>query len=226
MNDPKTIYVAYADDARGGFPQTMADFVTECDPNINFYIMAKDGLELLEKIAKVTVQPDVCILDVRMPNMDGYATAMQLRKKYPHTRVLGISVFDERAAILQMFRHGARGFISKGDWAEEIATGIRDVYELGYYLRSKIVQRTFPKLTEDNLKKHCKATCSEVELQYMRLCCTYLRTEDIAEKIGLSERTVEAYPARLCKKLGLPESPHPQQNLALLAYRCGLEPFE
>jgi len=135
MNYLPTILVAIADDhrlVRSG----IIILINSMNFGCHVFIEADDGHELLDKIARSQCQPDVCVIDISMPGMDGYETTLELIKIYPLIRVLALSVHNEEQAVLRMMKNGAKGFISKNCDSETLKKAILTVYDYNIFFQT------------------------------------------------------------------------------------------
>lgn len=143
MNTMQIIRVALIDDhdlLRDGICKFLDSF------GFQTIFEAENGKVALDKMKKGGVLPDVCIVDVNMPVMDGFETAKKLIHEYPNVKVLAFSVNDEEKDVLKMLRSGAHGYILKGADPGELKKAIEVVYSGGRYFSagiSDIAERYF-----------------------------------------------------------------------------------
>lgn len=206
------LYVAIADD------QTMSrhvliEAIERNADDIRFCIVADDGLELIEKLRRAEIFPNVCMLDINMPVLNGYETLTAIRKEWPKLKVLAFSMHDHELAVLNMFRRGATGFVLKYGHPNIVIDALCNMHYNGYY-HSELVNRT---INRDDILPQI----NDRELEFLKLCCLDLNYFQIAEKMGLSKRTIEWYRDQLFKKLHV----ETRSGLALLAMQIGLAPL-
>ena len=178
---------------------------------------ADNGKDLRNKIIKHQV-PDVVLLDVNMPEMDGFETTQWLRKNYPFIKILALSMLSDEKTIIKMFRLGATGYLLKNTDAEELKKALdavvnKNVY-LSEYVSAKLVSGLHTDM-EDNVKQ---ILLNEREKDFLRWVCTELTYKDIAEKMNLSPRTVDDYRQSLFTKLKV----HSRVGLVMYAIRNGI----
>lgn len=100
----------------------------------NIIMIESNGKEFIDALEKSTVLPDVCLLDISMPVMNGYETAKKLRKLYPKIKILAFSMETDETVIARIIECGANGFIPKGVNLNEIKTAIIEMFQTGFHL--------------------------------------------------------------------------------------------
>lgn len=175
--------------------------------NFEIVIQGNNGQELIEQLSSENIIPHVVLLDINMPVMDGYATALWLRSNYPEVKILALSVYDDESSIIRMLHCGARGYILKDCDPADLVEAIRSLVETGYYhsdLVSLKIMRSFNQSnnTNDNsIQGTVKLT--EKEIQFLKLACSELTYKEIAVEMKLSPRTIDGYRDGLFEKLGI-----------------------
>lgn len=160
---------------------------------------AANGHELLGLIADAEEKPHVCILDIKMPVMNGYETARKLHRMYPGMFILALSMFDDESNIIQMLRSGAHGYLLKESEPAVLVDAIKTVYEKGFY-DSELITETL----RDKLKNSTEnITISAQEASFLKYACTDMTYKEIATAMAVSERTVDGYRDRLFDKLNV-----------------------
>lgn len=125
------IKIAIADD-HGLFRKGLSEIVAGFD-NMSIVFEAGNGAELLEQLKKVAQPPDICILDINMPLMNGYETAAALTKEWPAIKILALSMYDTEFNIIKMLKAGARGYVLKDAEPKELQKALNTIYEDGFY---------------------------------------------------------------------------------------------
>jgi DNA-binding NarL/FixJ family response regulator len=162
---------------------------------------ASNGLEMQEKMAR-DLPPQVVLLDVNMPVMDGYDSTVWIRKNYPGVRVLALSMFEDDDCILKMIRAGAGGYLLKESRAAEVIHAVRSVAATGYYLNEKVSGKLIFSVQKGEAPAG-SVPLSAREQEFIRLCCSELTYKEIASEMHLSAHTVENYREALFSKLDL-----------------------
>lgn len=174
--------------------------------NFEIVVQANNGQELIEKLSSENV-PQVALLDINMPLMDGYATALWLRSNYPEVKILALSVYDDEASIIRMLHCGARGYILKDCDPSELIQAVKSLMDTGYYhseLVSLKIMRSFGQSNNnDNTSGQGARGLSEKEIQFLKWICSELTYKEIAAEMKLSPRTVDGYRDGLFEKLGI-----------------------
>ena len=164
---------------------------------------AGNGKEFIEQLANSTT-PDIVLLDINMPVMDGFATADWIRQNLPLAKVLVLSVTDKDTVIIGMLKKGARGYILKDSKPATFKQAIDSVRDTGYYINELVSNKMFSYvLHEDEKGKETSmiASLSPNERIFLQLVCTEMTYKEIAQKMKVSPRTVDGYRDDLLKKL-------------------------
>lgn len=175
---------------------------------------ADNGKDLRNKIIKHQV-PDVVLLDVNMPEMDGFETTQWLHKNYPFIKILVLSMLSDEKTIIKMFRLGATGYLLKNTETEELKKALDAVVNKNVYLSEYVSAKLVSGLHADTQEATNPIILNEREKDFLRLTCTELTYKDIAEKMNLSPRTVDDYRQTLFTKLKV----HSRVGLVMYAIR-------
>jgi DNA-binding NarL/FixJ family response regulator len=177
--------------------------ITECD----------NGAQALISIEKEV--PDISILDINMPEMNGLDVCKQVMKKKIATRVVILTMYREKEMIRKAMLSGASGYILKDNAVDEIILCINKVAANEKFIGSAL-QPYFTEINEEDKKKqeiiNLIKSLSQSELKTLKLVSNNRSTKEISELLFLSEKTIENYRSRICQKLGLP----PRNNSLLM----------
>jgi two-component system, NarL family, invasion response regulator UvrY len=168
--------------------------------NYSVLFEGDSGKELKTKITQHVV-PDIILLDVNMPDMDGYETVRWLNKNYPQVKVLALSMFSDETTIIRMLRLGAKGYILKNIEPEELKEALDSIMKKDFYLSEYISGKIISGLHKDLGNPDEQIALSEKEKEFLRLVCSELTYKDIADKMFISHRTVDNYRNVLFEKL-------------------------
>lgn len=163
---------------------------------------ARDGSQFLTQL-KAYEQPDIALVDINMPNMDGYETAKRLTEEYPDIKILALSVEDDEEAIIKMLRSGSKGYLLKDTPTKEFKLALDEIKNKGYY-HSDLVTNTLlnsikPSQNGKSIKPLIQYQAREEE--FLQLACSELTYKEIADKMCVSPRTIDGYRENLFFKL-------------------------
>jgi two-component system, NarL family, invasion response regulator UvrY len=194
----KKIQVAVADD-HSLLRQALAKLINSFE-NFSVLFEANNGNEIKTRLAKHVI-PDIVLLDVNMPDMDGYETAQWLHTNYPQVKVLALSMFSDENIIIRMLRLGAKGYILKNAEPEELQEALNSVLEKDFYLSEYISGKIVSGLNKDLDRPDDRVSLTEKEKELLRWICTEMTYKDIAAKMFVSPRTLDDYRNNLFEKL-------------------------
>jgi len=174
------------------------------DDSLEVIAEADNGEDLLKEFEKQL--PDVVLMDLKMPIMDGMETTKLVRKNYPSVKVLVITMYEDEKFIIHMMENGANGYLLKNAEPDEIRKSIHAVHENGYYFNDVVNKALLKKLVlKNNLKPSFNQDIelTERELQVLKLICEEKTAAEIGKEIFLSPRSVEGIRQRLIEKVGV-----------------------
>lgn len=164
-------------------------------------IEAGNGKEFIGQLDDQNL-PDIVLMDITMPVMDGVETTKWLKQNHPSVKVIALSMLKNDLIVIRMLKNGARGYILKDCEPSELKQAMREVYEKGYFYNELIT----PKLKNKNLQDEsapAKIMINEGELNFLRWACTEKTYKEIADEMGISVRTVDGYRDALFQKLNV-----------------------
>lgn len=181
---------------------------------------ASNGKDFIEQL-KLNPVPDIVLLDINMPAMNGYETADWIKKNLPETRILVLSMLESDMTIIRMLNLGARGFIVKDSHPEQFRKALIQIRDLGYCMNENLSGR----LAYRNINQEPEPAptvilprLSEKELEFLRLSCSEMTYREIAHEMGIGHRTVDSHRDSLFQKLGVST----RVGLVLFAIRNGI----
>ena len=166
---------------------------------------ADNGAHLLNMLKGI--QPDVILLDIQMPIMDGIATLPEVKKLYPGIKIIMLTLLDDQSVITKLMELGANSYLVKTSDAEVIYEAIKTCHQQEFYFNSLTNKALLNNLRQRNMVSpfktaHEDAVLSEKEITILRLMCDEKSTREIAEAVDLSPRTIEAIRDKLKVKTG------------------------
>ncbi|MBK8494553.1 MAG: response regulator transcription factor [Chitinophagaceae bacterium] len=166
---------------------------------------ADNGKEFLEKIDK-NILPDIVLMDINMPEMDGFQTTQWLKQNHPEVKVLALSMYDNETSIIRMLKCGAKGYILKDSEPAELKSAIHSLMDKGFYysdLVSGKLMHAINKLDDENDGLKNLVPLNDRETEFLKLACSELTYKEIADKMFVSPRTIDGYRDALFEKLQL-----------------------
>jgi DNA-binding NarL/FixJ family response regulator len=174
-------------------------------PRYEVLFEAADGREMIERL-KYQRHPDIILLDISMPGMDGYETAEWLRTHHPDIHVLALSTMESEIAIIRMIRQGAKGYVLKDAEPEELKLAFDEVFSRGFFFNDQVtrtVMRNISQLVDDHSSLNTFMKLTQREMEFIRKACSEKSYQEIAKEMFVSERTVDGYREALFKKLNV-----------------------
>jgi len=189
------INIAIVDDHtlfRNGVAALMGEF-----EELDIVFEAENG-EQFKQLLKKHPAPQVVLMDINMPVLDGYETTRWLKANYPAIKVLALSMFEDDKAIIQMIKCGASGYVLKESKPRELLEAIKTIYAKGVYINDLVSGKLLRSVTNAGGPELTKK-----ELEFIKLCCSELTYKEIADQMFVSPRTVDNYREALFQKLNL-----------------------
>jgi DNA-binding NarL/FixJ family response regulator len=169
--------------------------------NCRVMLEAGNGLELQEELKKGSL-PDIVLLDIQMPGMNGYDTLAWLQKNYPSINVIIVTFIDSDFAMMRLLRDGAKAFLKKNMHPDELKKAIYSVKEKGYYYSDHTARRIFNALhDEGDTNEFRKYALAKKEIQFLQFARTDLTYKEIAREMKLSIRAIDKMRDHLFFKL-------------------------
>lgn len=220
MKNKQHIKVALADDhvlLRTALAALIDNF-----ENCKVVCQANDGTELISFVEQ-HAPPDVILLDLNMPNMDGYDTAIWFKANMPNIHVLMLTMYDSEMLLIRLLKAGVRGFLKKDIHPTELKLAINTVVETGYYYSHHTTGKlaNLFRLGKGNYPRLEDAVLTDQEMHFLQLACTEMTYKEIALAMKLNPRGVDSLRDYLFAKLDVKS----RVGLALLAIRKGLVTF-
>jgi DNA-binding NarL/FixJ family response regulator len=193
-------------------------YLLDAEEGIEVVGAAADGREALKEAEKL--RPDVVLMDVAMPGLNGIEATRRFRKAFPDSKVLILSMYQSSEYIYRALDAGAQGYLVKESTGHEVAAAIREVHAGRRYLCSRIADTIL-----EQYIRNCRASgplesLNGREREILQLVVEGRTSAEIAGQVSLSTKTVETYRSRIMRKLGIDDLP----NLVKFAIQHGVTP--
>lgn len=163
---------------------------------------ADNGKHFIEQLAKYP-SPDIVLLDITMPEMNGFETANWIKQNLPSAKILVLSMMDNDTAIISMLKAGARGYLLKDSKPALLKLALDHIRDTGFFMNELVNNKMLNYVVNDEPKidTGIVAQLTAKEIAFLKLACTEMNYKQIAAEMQLSSRTVEGYRDELFKKL-------------------------
>ncbi len=177
--------------------------IVNAEADIQVVAQASNGVEALERAAEAN--PDVALMDLRMPNMGGAEAIRRLRQANPNLRAIVLTTYDDDEAIYEAIRAGARGYLLKDVRPKDLVRAIRRVHAGGSLLQPVVVERLLDRLGPEDANDEAQPVeaLTPRELEVLQIMARGARNRDIAQELVISERTVKIHVANIIAKLAV-----------------------
>ena len=178
----------------------------------------ENGAELQQKFTNPNHIPDIVLLDISMPVMDGFETAKWLREKHPDIAVMALSMQDDEQSLIKMIKNGAKGYLLKNVHPAELEKALIALTQNGSYYPEWAASKVFMSLASETAGNFKIFGITDREREFLKYTITEMNYKEISEKMFCSPRTVEGYRDSLFEKLELKS----RVGLAVYALKNGL----
>lgn len=187
--------------------------------NLGYSVLLEvdNGNELIQKLQS-GIEPDLILMDINMPVLDGYEATKWIKENKPLIKVLALSMYDDEKAIMKMLRNGARGYILKDSEPSELRMALEAVITKGYYYSELVTGKLIHAINGGNETSKQEVKLNERELEFLKLACSELTYKEIAAQMHLSPRTIDGYRDALFEKLDIKT----RTGLAIYAIKNGI----
>jgi DNA-binding NarL/FixJ family response regulator len=197
-----TVNLAMVDDHKL-FRKGLISLIELVSTKYHILFEADNGVDLQQKIDAKNL-PDIILMDVSMPKMDGFASVEWLKEKYPSVKVLVVSMVEKEETIVKMLKLGVKGYLCKDVEPKELGEALEAVNNKGYYYTDFITGKLVHSLQNGNAEKQKELEINPInnqEKQFLELACSELTYAEIADKMCLSPKTIDGYRNSLFEKL-------------------------
>jgi two-component system invasion response regulator UvrY len=181
---------------------------------------ANNGQQFIEKVKSKT-PPDIILLDITMPQMDGYETSHWIKTNMPQTKILVLSMLENDTAIIRMLKNGARGYILKDSKPKVFKEALDSIRDSGYFINELVSSKLMHYINHEEVfdsDAFALNNLSENEVTFLKWICTEKTYKEIADEMCLSPRTIDTYRDNLFKKLDVKT----RVGLAIFAIKNGI----
>lgn len=178
----------------------LSNFI-KTDPEFKVLFEADNGLDLQERIRAEV--PDVILMDINMPLMDGYEATRWLHMHHPKVKVIALSMYDGEECIIRMLRSGARGYLLKDAEPAELTRAIQETHRNGFYYTPMVTRHIAHLINDTESDKKTAPGLTEREMELLQYMASELTYKEIADKMFLSPKTIEGHREKMCEKLQL-----------------------
>ena len=212
-----TINIAIVDD-HNLFRKGLIKLINLGDVDHKYAILfeADNGCEMQEKLAAKLV-PEIILMDIHMPDMDGYTAVSWLRNYHPNIKILIISMFETEETVIRMTQLKVNGYLSKDIEVEDMHHALESIISKGYYFSDSVSTIMAQSIISGGDAKPAPASINEVERTLLKLICTDLTYKQIAKQMNLSFRAIDGYRENLFRKLQVQS----RQGLVVQALKRG-----
>lgn len=181
-------------------------FLLEKIDDFEIIFEAENGAELVHFISTSNIVPDIILMDLKMPVLNGVEATKIIHKKHPNIKIIALTSYGEKSFIINLIDIGASSYLLKNETPENVAFTIREVHKKGFCYNEEIMKIIHKNLLSSNKKKIRndldKDLLSKRELEILELICSEYTTSEIAEKLFISPRTVDGHRNNLLLKTG------------------------
>src|SRR5215510_11148460 len=183
---------------------------------------SNNGKEFMDCLKNGAI-PDVALLDLNMPEMNGYETARYIQKNFPNVHVLMLTMYDSELSLIRLLQAGVKGFLKKDIHPSELKFAIHSVMNAGYYYSNHTAGKLANLFRSIDEKKNFlqNMMLSEQELKFLKLACSDFTYKEIAQKMSLNPRSVDNLRDQLFIKLDVKS----RVGLAMITIRNGIVTF-
>jgi DNA-binding NarL/FixJ family response regulator len=163
--------------------------------------VCESGKDLIQKFEEGNTIPDIILMDVSMPIMDGFETAAWVTKNHPEIKVMALSMQGDDNSVIKMIKNGAKGYLLKNTHPKDLEIALTRLNTDGFFYPDWASKIIFSNLNKNDIETTVKI--SEREKEFLKYTVTELSYKEIADRMCCSPRTVESYRDQLCEKLDL-----------------------
>ncbi len=165
-------------------------------------IEAKNGRDFINQLSDNSI-PDIALVDISMPIMDGFKTAAELQRIYPQIKILIVTMNNDEYSLIRMLKLGVRGYINKDIEPDQLQKALDEMQTKGYYYTDHLTDHLINAIKYPITKSETKSPLSKRELKFIELACSEDTYEKIADTMRLSAKTIDGYRSSVFEKLNV-----------------------
>lgn len=218
MNTSLKLKVALVDDHRL-FRKGLLSLLDMISGEIEVLFEADNGIDMQRKLADTAQMPEIILMDISMPEMDGFESVSWLNKHHPSVKVLVVSMVENEESVIKMLKLGVKGYLSKDVEPQELNNALSAIKSQGFYYTDFITGKLVHTLQQDASIAQAQndMALTKKEVIFIELACSDMTYIDIANQMFLSPKTVDGYRTSLFEKLQVKS----RVGLALYAVKHG-----
>ena len=224
MTGVKTMELALVDDHKL-FRKGLISLIDMVCSDCRILFEADNGKDLQQKIVK-DKQPDIIIMDINMPGMDGFAAVEWLNNNFPLIKILVVSMVEKEESIVRMLKLGVKGYLSKDVEPAVFVEALNEIMNKGFYytdfITGKLVHSLQNENNTDDTKQKALQLMTDNEREFLQFACSELTYNEIADRMYKSPKTIDGYRNSLFEKFNVKS----RVGLAIYAIRHGLVKLE
>lgn len=203
------------------FRKGIINLIHQIDDKFKVINEASHGKEFLSQIKNDEI-PDVVIMDVSMPIMDGFQTTKALRELNKKIGILALTMKDDETSLIRLLKAGVNGYLNKDVDPDQLKEALHSIASTGYYYTEEVAGKLVNVITHPELGTNEGVELTEQEMRFIELACSEHTYKMIADMMCLSIKTVDGYRARLFEKLNVKS----RVGLVMYAYKHNLVAIE
>lgn len=204
------------------FRRGIINLIEQVNPRFEVRGEAGNGEDLINSLGGSDPVPDIVVMDMNMPVLDGFATTARLRVEYPQIRILALTMINDEKSLIRMLKAGVHAYLNKDVEPSELEKAILAIAENGYYYNEYVAGKLVQVLQSPEGEQDVSQQLSDQELRFIQYACSDLPYKIIADKMCLSIKTIDGYRAKVFEKFNI----NSRVGLVLFALKNNLVSLE